>query len=502
MNSQTVNENRFSEERLSTLLCKIFIFASVLMIINMVVQVVMYGIPEWTVINIIYNVQFLLLLVPACYYKISSSPIYFKQVSILSTIILAFFFYTKGWVNVPFLWFVPLGIAALYADAKWMKGSLIASSILLVVAQFTHLVFADPMIVETSMQNSILTGVYYVAQYVLIGLVLLIAAQRSRMKVEDSEQLQVALSGVLQKVEKSAHRLEEKVNELSSHLSGSTQAVSQVGEQVEKMEAVAERYRESTSQTEANMHRIVGEVQGVSSRSDDMFELTDEVIQVATTNKENLAETIQQMTDVQASSRLSVQVVSHLEQKTNEIGQALDAITQIADQTNLLALNASIEAARAGEHGKGFAIVAGEVRKLAEQSADASTHIRDIVVDILKAKEEVTTSLKHTDQQVDKSMSSIHEASIVFDQLVHLQESLKQQLDMVVLASRESATGGENVGAEMRVLQLHAKQNDESIEGIVTSVQALQQAINEIDGFAQEVKGQAIHLTTDLQKTT
>jgi len=193
--------------------------------------------------------------------------------------------------------------------------------------------------------------------------------------------------------------------------------------------------------------------------------------------------------------------VESLNQLTLQIRDVVSIVENISSQTNLLALNASIEAARAGEHGKGFAIVAGEVRKLAEQSAEASTHIRGIVVDILSAKEEVTNSLQTTDEQVDRSMSSIHEASVVFDQLIQLQEQLKTQLDMVVSASRESAAGGETVGVEMRSLQHHAKENDESIDGIVGSIHSLQEAMNEIDEFAKEVKGQALHLTTGLQKS-
>ncbi|KIL52066.1 methyl-accepting chemotaxis protein [Jeotgalibacillus soli] len=500
MNRNSSHSKSLSEERLSSILYKLFIVAAVLMAANMATQIIMYGWPSLTVMDIIYNVQFVLLLVPVSYYKFSSAPTYFKELSVLSTLILAFFFYTNAWVNVPYFWLVPLGIAALYADAKLMKTSLIAASALLIIAQFTHWAFAEPMSIQTSLEQSILTGAYYTVQFVVIGFILLFAVQRSRNKVQESEELQLVLSEVLHNIENTAKRLDGKVSELSSHLSGSSLAVRQVSEQVEKMEAVSDLYQESTQQTEQNMQTMVEKVQGVSSRSNEMFELTDEVIQVATINKENLAETINRMTDVQVSSRHSVQVVGLLEEKTNEIGLALDAITKIADQTNLLALNASIEAARAGEHGKGFAIVAGEVRKLAEQSAAASTQTRDVVLDILQAKEEVTISLQNTDQQVVKSMSSIQETSVVFDQLIQLQEQLKQQLDLVVSTSRETAAGGETVGEKMRTLQQHAKENGQSIDGIVTSVRSLQEAINEINHFVQDVKKQAAYLASGLEK--
>ncbi|MFB1082905.1 methyl-accepting chemotaxis protein [Jeotgalibacillus sp. JSM ZJ347] len=490
-----------TEKKLSGLLSRIFLVSAGLMLINMAAQVLMYGVPELTLMNVLYNTQFLLLVIPAVYYRLSDEAKYFKDLSVLATLLLAFIFYANAWVNVPYFWFVPLGIAAVYADALLMKRSLIATAFMLAIAQFVHLYFAEPMVVETSMEYAILTGAYHIVQYVPIAVILLYAVKRASIKNEQSVELQDQLKSVLVNVETTADRLDQMVKQLTTQLADSTGSVTAVSRQLEMMEEASSKYKQSSAAAEENVSGIVTQVADVSSRSEEMNKLTDEVILAAEENKENLKSTIRQMEQVHQQSSHSAETVQILDEKTNEIDAALNQITGIAEQTNLLALNASIEAARAGEHGKGFAIVAEEVRKLAEQSASVSVNIRDVVSEISSAKEEVAASLEETRSKMDGSMHAINQTSEVFEVLIKKQEELKQQFRLILEAARLSSEGGTAVQEKMEMMQQHAADNDHGIEDIVHAVHELETTFDEIAQFAYAVKDQAGHLTEDLKKT-
>ncbi|WP_404407471.1 methyl-accepting chemotaxis protein [Jeotgalibacillus malaysiensis] len=495
--------NRFEKEnKLSGLLSRIFLVSAVLMLVNMIAQVIMYGVPELTLMNVLYNTQFLLLVIPAVYYKMSGEAKYFKELSVLATLLLAFIFYANAWVNVPYFWFVPLGIAAVYADAKLMKQSLIATAFLLAAAQFVHLYFAEPMIVETSLEYAILTGAYHIVQYVPIAIILLYAVKRASLKNDQSVELQDQLKAVLVSVETTADRLDQMVNQLTTQLEDSSQSVTSVSRQLTMMEEASSKYKQSSAAAEENVSGIVTQVSDVSIRSEEMNKLTDEVILAAEENKENLKSTISQMEQVQQQSGYSAETVQVLDEKTKQIDAALDQITGIAEQTNLLALNASIEAARAGEHGKGFAIVADEVRKLAEQSASVSVNIRKVVNEISSAKEEVAASLMETRSKMDGSMDAINQTSDVFEILIKKQEQLKEQFRLILEAARLSSEGGAAVQQTMRMMQQHAADNDHGIEDIVSAVHELESTFDEIAQFAHAVKDQAGYLTEDLKKTS
>ncbi|WP_404802161.1 methyl-accepting chemotaxis protein [Bacillus infantis] len=110
--------------------------------------------------------------------------------------------------------------------------------------------------------------------------------------------------------------------------------------------------------------------------------------------------------------------ISSLEKTSNQIGEIAGVITSIADQTNLLALNAAIEAARAGEHGKGFAVVADEVRKLAEQTKDSSSNITSLLNATIRQISEVISQIGTIDGIVVNGNKEIENTGNVFKEIL------------------------------------------------------------------------------------
>ena len=136
----------------------------------------------------------------------------------------------------------------------------------------------------------------------------------------------------------------------------------------------------------------------------------------------------------------SAKVVGELGKRSDEIGKIVGTISEIADQTNLLALNAAIEAARAGEHGKGFAVVADEVRRLAEQSGIAASNISQLIVTIQKDTVSAVESIENGNRSVKDGMSSVLETGDAF-------RSIEQQVEQLTGNVRKSMAHIEAVNA-------------------------------------------------------
>ena len=147
-------------------------------------------------------------------------------------------------------------------------------------------------------------------------------------------------------------------------------------------------------------------------------------------------------------------VINSLGQRSSQIGEIVDTITGIASQTNLLALNAAIEAARAGEHGRGFAVVADEVRKLAERTAQATEEIESLVKGI---QDESQNAVKSTDQGIEK-----------VTQGGELTKNVGSVLDSIVGSSQDTS---------------------EAIEGILASTDEQSKAAKDVTGAVEELTG-------------
>jgi len=225
----------------------------------------------------------------------------------------------------------------------------------------------------------------------------------------------------------------------------------------------------------------------IASNSHNVSEKSGETARAAAAGGEAVLQATNQMQVIKNSVTQSAEVVGKLGERSQQIGEIVDVISGIAGQTNLLALNAAIEAARAGEQGRGFAVVADEVRKLAEQSHEAAQKISIIVRDIQSETNIAVRAMNQGTVEVARGTEVIAATGDRFTFIVTMVQQLNSQIQEISAATEELSASSDEVvrsvdsirtvasdtAADTQTISAAAEEQSASMEEIASSSQAL-----------------------------
>ena len=251
----------------------------------------------------------------------------------------------------------------------------------------------------------------------------------------DVNEMKEKLRKLLKNVLKSSENVAASSQELTASAEQTSESINHVADNTV---AMAE-YASHQSDTVEELQGIVDEMSAKMTELHDSAQKMDEVAktsqQKAVDGKEKVNFAIKQIHTIETQVNKSAEVVEELGKRSKEIGSIVETISAIADQTNLLALNAAIEAARAGEHGKGFAVVADEVRKLAEQSAIAAKNISELIGKIQNDTESAVAEIKLGNASVKEGAASVLETGeafkIIEEQVYTLNENVQKSIEHI-----------------------------------------------------------------------
>jgi methyl-accepting chemotaxis protein len=211
----------------------------------------------------------------------------------------------------------------------------------------------------------------------------------------------------------------------------------------------AENEKEQTAQVTVAMQEMSSTVTQVSENSLKAAEVSRQAAETAQQGGSIVEGTLTKMREIAESVGGTAKKVEELANSSNQIGQIVGVIDDIADQTNLLALNAAIEAARAGEEGRGFAVVADEVRKLAERTTAATKEIAQMIEGIQTETKRTVSAMQQGMKQVDEGVRSTAAAGDSLKEIIRMSGQVGEMITQIATAATQQSTTTEHVNSRM-----------------------------------------------------
>jgi len=315
-------------------------------------------------------------------------------------------------------------------------------------------------------------------------------------------------------IEKCRLSLNEVVNlvkDNSEHLASSAQEISASTEQ---MTAGSEQISATVNEISTGTQSQSTKTEEVSRAMQDMNMTVQEVANSSQMASENAGESndlikglgeisqdlILKMDSIKSASGDSAQHINDLAKKSGQIGEIVDLITNIADQTNLLALNAAIEAARAGEHGRGFAVVADEVRKLAEESGGAAKQIAELIHAMQEGTENAVTSMDQATAEVSTGSQSLEEAAVSINKVVQAGDDIARMVQEIAAAAEEQSASIEEVTSSVEEVSAVAEQSAAGTQEASASIEEQTASMHELSKSAEELAGLAANMESVVSK--
>ena len=265
----------------------------------------------------------------------------------------------------------------------------------------------------------------------------------------DFNEMATNLRNLIFQVSSTSEQVAASAEEMMASAEQTNSATNQVATAIQEVAGGAEVQSKNTEESAKAVGEMSGGIQRVAETTSTVAESAAETTKQAQVGQESLEKVIEKMKSINDTTSETNGVIKDLDRKSAEIGKIIEVITGIADQTNLLALNAAIEAARAGEHGKGFAVVADEVRKLAELSRQSASQISGLIEVIQKETHQVVEMMNKGTVEISEGSLLVQETGRTFEEILKSIENVSEEIQEVSAISEEMSASVLQVNASI-----------------------------------------------------
>jgi methyl-accepting chemotaxis protein len=264
--------------------------------------------------------------------------------------------------------------------------------------------------------------------------------------------------------------LVREINTGASSIASSSEELSTVTNQTSQ--GVAQQ-QSQTDQVATAMTEMVATVNEVAKSAESAFEAANHASEKSGHGEKAVKETLSFVADLNKQNANVMKQLHGLQEETNNIGTVLDVIKSVAEQTNLLALNAAIEAARAGEQGRGFAVVADEVRSLAQRTQSSATEIETLISNLVTSAETSVSSMETGNKLAEQTLERAEIAGTAIQEMADAVEEIRQYNSQIATAAEQQTSVAEDINQNVTQIRDVGDQSAASAEQVSAASEEL-----------------------------
>jgi twitching motility protein PilJ len=287
-------------------------------------------------------------------------------------------------------------------------------------------------------------------------------------------------SAIADSINFSIDQLRSLVSQINDTSGAVSAAADQTQNSVNRLSEAAKRQAEEIAQVSEAVNDMAVSIDQVSYNAAESSSVAERSVEIANNGVSVVQNTIDGMDNIREQIQETAKRIKRLGVSSQEIGDIVSLINDIADQTNILSLNAAIQASMAGDAGRGFAVVADEVQRLAERSGAAAKQISALVKTIQSDTNEAVTSMEQTTSEVVRGTRLAQDAGVALGEIESVSSSLAEIIENISDAARKQAASAGKISNTMKSIEEITSQTTEGTQATVIAVGNLAEITNEL----------------------